>query len=594
MGKVGDIFVTVSGSSLGLTNALNKGIRSIDTFKIEALGLKSALTGIGTAIAGSAIIQGFTSFVQSGLEAIDTQTKLARDIGITTERFAELNYIAGLSGVSVDTLGMAFTKLGTNIVNGEKKTVEALTEIGLSFDDIRNMSLEDAFDSVHEALSKIESPAKKNALAMDLFSKAGLGIRGILNSTPEQINQMSEEARKLGLTFSDPVGSQVEAANDAMAKMSQAIQAASNAAAAQLAPSITVVADSTTDWLSDTKNGLASVLPGLDTMEVVMLAIMAVGRVWGVVWGTIKLVALAVLGVITLIVSAFAFLTGKGTEYAKTLKYEFKAMGEDVADTFDDALVADKSSPIHKRFDDARKSINDLTIAAGQAKPAIDKNLKKPVDEAAIALKKATENAVSYNESLKMQIDTFGATGAELEALKFAHAGVEGAITAEISANGDLLKQMQAKADLDAELADKAKALKEEIASPYDTALAKVEELKTLLNQGLINGEEFSTALDKMANEVEEKKIIITPQFSGGLSKFSQEARDAIFKFKQPKFESKSTILDKSNQSIEVKNNKLDSQSEYQKKLFIEQQKANIYLKKMAEKKVDEFTELRA
>ncbi|MEZ6033527.1 MAG: hypothetical protein R3C17_10570 [Planctomycetaceae bacterium] len=563
MAKVGDIFVSVSGSTLGLSNAINKGIGSLNQFKIAALSMKSVLTGLAAAVAGGAIVNGIKSFVNSGLEVVDQQTKLARNIGITTQQLTELDYIAGLSGVSMATLGQSILKLGANIANGQSTLKEGLNILGLSFDEIRNKDLGSAFNEIRDTLSQIESPAKRNAVAMKLFGEEGIQIAGILNQTPEVIAEMAAESRKLGLSFSELAGQSVEAANDAIAKVHKSIQGVAQAAAIQLAPAIQAVADLTTEWLVSTRKDVDELVPSIDTIGESLAVVVLVAKSFLVVWGSIKIIALGILGVISAIVTAWAFLTGTGKQYAATLRYEVNDMANGVADTFATAF-SDHTDGIQAGINKVKLRMNELTPATNQASSAIN-------NELIVSITKANESADKLLESLGDQIDSFGLAGTELELYKLAQQGVEQATLDQIEAYNKELKLMQSKADLEKELAESAKQLKDDIASPFDTAVKKIEEIKNLFANGLINEQELEAAIDKMASTIETKKI--TPQFSSAAFAGSQEARSAILSFKNP-----------------VQN----TQTEYQKKQYAEQKKANEYLKKISDKKADELVPLNA
>jgi len=558
--KVADIFVGIGGSTAGLTSALTKGIDGLNKFGKSALSLKNIMIGMGAALVGGAVVNGIKSFVASGLDAIDNQNKMARNIGISSERFAELNYIAGLSGVEMETLGAAFTKLGVNLSSGSKGARDAVAELGLSFDDLQGGSVESAFDKIHGALSKIESPAKKNALAMELFSKAGLGIRGILNTAPEDIAAMSAEARKLGLSFSELAGNQVEAANDAISKVGLSIQGIAQMAAIRLAPSIQAVADITVEWLVGARDEAANLTGYMQTLADITDFWINLGAsaLVGIIAGFSTL-GLAVLTVGANLATVIDALTG--SNLAESLTASRDKLFADTQAAVDGLMNFESNIGNNAALNEMKSRIEALSATAQKEGPAIGQAL----DE---GLNKAIESASDYKQKLEEQIATFGMSAANAEAYKLSLEGVDSATTEQIKRLGEELEQLNAVQDIQKRLKDDAAKLKEDIASPFESLEKKLHDIQILFNEGLINEDEFKASIDKMASEVEHATF--KPQFASVSLKGSQSARDDILRHKNPQIE---------------------KQNEWQRKQFEEQKRANEYLRKLSEGTAQEAIE---
>ena len=102
-------------------------------------------------------------------------SELSDQTGISSDRLAILSRMFQNSGLSADDLGKVVNKLQKFIEGaGDAGSANAqkLAKLGLTFDDIKNLSPEEQFQTVAKALAGIQDPTEKAALAMEIFGKA--------------------------------------------------------------------------------------------------------------------------------------------------------------------------------------------------------------------------------------------------------------------------------------------------------------------------------------------------------------------------------------------------------------------------------------
>lgn len=192
-------------------------------------------------VAAGAAIVGLGALVKKSIDAADEMSKLAQKTGVSIEALSQLNYAASLSGI--DGLGDSLAKFNRSIAEaaqGTKAQEGAFKALGIEIKDAAGnlKSTETLFEEVAEALSKIPDGADKVAVAMDLFGKSGAELIPLLNSGKKGIQEMREEADKLGLTLDERTGKAAEAFNDNMSKMGFAATGIANRLASQLAPEL--------------------------------------------------------------------------------------------------------------------------------------------------------------------------------------------------------------------------------------------------------------------------------------------------------------------------------------------------------------------
>lgn len=194
--------------------------------------------GVAAAAAGAAI---GAKLVSKQLDAIDSTAKLARQLGTTTESIIGLQHAAELTGPGAEKLAgglEAMTKRIGEAEQGTGRAKDALEQLGIPIKDIIDLSPDDQFRMIAGAMQNVEGASRRNALAAQLFSRANQELVNTLMLGQDGLARMEAEAAALGATFSRVEAAQVEAANDAMTRVGQAVAGVSRQLTIKLAPII--------------------------------------------------------------------------------------------------------------------------------------------------------------------------------------------------------------------------------------------------------------------------------------------------------------------------------------------------------------------
>jgi len=207
------------------TKALNTGLNSADkqvggfanTIKKHHKAIGMAMAAMGTAILAAGALS-VKQFAKMG----DEVQKMALRTGFSTESLSELRHAADLSGASLAGLEKASRTLSGAILDagyGLETYVRTFDQLGLSYKDLKDLSPEDQFMAVMEALAGVENESARAAIATDLFGRAGTQLLPMLVDGAEGLADMRQEAHDLGIVFDQEAANKAAAFNDALTKL---------------------------------------------------------------------------------------------------------------------------------------------------------------------------------------------------------------------------------------------------------------------------------------------------------------------------------------------------------------------------------------
>lgn len=177
-------------------------------------GNKSALAFGAIASAIILVTKATIDLIRATADYADQIGDLAQKWGFTTQEIQEFEYWATMSGTTLESLltGMrglvnqaeagsgAFNKLGVSVKNADG-----------SFKDQRTLFLETI-----DALKQIDNQTERNALQFEIFGRAGIELGQIISRDSAELNQLSQEAERLGIILSDTTIAQAGTFNDTL------------------------------------------------------------------------------------------------------------------------------------------------------------------------------------------------------------------------------------------------------------------------------------------------------------------------------------------------------------------------------------------
>lgn len=192
----------------------NKSISETDS---KAGGLAGKLkTGIATAakwgasITGAAVAGGAALFgmANKATDTLDRVDKLSQKIGMSRQGFQEWDYILSQSGTDVEKLQMGFKTLVTQIDQADKgmgKGARNFEALGISVRKTNGelKTQEEVFNEVAVALQNMPNGAEKARIANELLGRSGSELMPLLQGEAGSIEELRENAHRLGIVLSD-------------------------------------------------------------------------------------------------------------------------------------------------------------------------------------------------------------------------------------------------------------------------------------------------------------------------------------------------------------------------------------------------------
>lgn len=387
-------------------------------------GLKNMAGALGVGLSIGAIVGQF----KNAVNAADELFKASQKFGVGVESLSALKYAAELADVSFEALSKGLKKLAQStteaLIKPNSEAAASFQTLGISMEELKGASPEQALLKVAEAFSKFDDDATKTTVAVNLFGKAGADLIPLLNQGAAGISKTTEEARKLGLIVSTDAAKGAEEFNDALKKLEAVSQGVANQILRDMLPALKAFSDAVDDLIkSGELSKFAKQVSGFFTSTLKEFTLLTTGISRG---------AAVIEAAFALIGNASAGDLEGSKNALERLKQSFDDFSNTVRDT--DLKFIDPSDLASLL--DAERAVNSLATT-------IKEKLKNEY------LTAATEGG-KLIESLRKQVEQHRAAKESVELSAGAQAAAK--ITAElfsisIDKNSDAFKNLKAQVD---------------------------------------------------------------------------------------------------------------------------------------------------
>lgn len=218
--------------------------------------------GKGFAMAGAAALAASVSLAKFALGAaadVEAMASQAAYLHMSTDAYQELNYAVTAMGLPNKGLDQALEKMQVKL--GEVSTKggrvkDVFAQMGLSSKELQSMSTEEAFDAISKALGGIEEPAKRAALAQEIWGRQGGKIADIAADGGKALAALRQEARDSGAVLDPDEIKEMEDANSDWNKSMLVIKATM---AEAIVPILPILTDGIKDLLVYIKENRAEI-----------------------------------------------------------------------------------------------------------------------------------------------------------------------------------------------------------------------------------------------------------------------------------------------------------------------------------------------
>lgn len=527
--SAGSILIDVAANTTRLQSDLGKADRmfksSADRMSKQAAQMGKVIGGVAAGLATGA----FANWIKGAVDSADAAAKSAQMIGITTEALTGLQYAAGLSDVSTQTLNSSLLKFNKNIAaaaNGTKAQAQAFSDIGVSVKDA-NGNLKTADSLLLEVSDKFagyQDGAQKSALAQDLFGKSGAKMIPLLNGGAASINELTAQAERFGLVVSSETAAAAEQFNDSLTVMGGMTDGIAMRLASDMLPTMNEFTGLLIDVSenSDAAATSASVLSGV-------LKTLATA---GIVIGTSFTATGQAIGAAAAVIGAAA----RG-DFAQALDIAKNGIG-DYKDTTEAALER-----INKLWSGDYKAAGEQAAATATTLRESIKRTNVETEKQEKTTKKATDAIQGQVAALQLQAATLGLSSEKATLYKLAQDGATDSQLASAKAALDAVAAYDKAKEAQEARTESAKAAADveagtfsDLSKAYGDYQAKVETMRKAVLNGDMKQESYDAAVagleDQMAKAEaanEKTTTAISAAWEGAAKNIQQTMADFLF-----------------------------------------------------------------
>lgn len=233
-----------AGFGKGLASAAKTGVAAVAAVGTAAVG------------AGAALVKGAGDVASYG----DNIDKMSQKVGISAEAYQEWDAVLQHSGASAGSLRAVMRTLSAQA----QQNAEEFTALGISEDEVANLSKEDLFAKVIEGLQGMEEGTERTAIASKLLGRGAMEFGALLNTSAEDTQAMRDRVHELGGVMSDEAVKASAKFQDTLQDLSTGFDGLKRNLMADFLPSITTVMDGITSILAgDTDEGVEQMSEGI-------------------------------------------------------------------------------------------------------------------------------------------------------------------------------------------------------------------------------------------------------------------------------------------------------------------------------------------
>jgi hypothetical protein len=230
----------------------------------ESLGqignvLRSGLQAAGISIGIREIVGQFDKLITSSMEMGVELGHVSKQTGISVQNLSVLRYASQATGIEFETLTKGFKKLSTGIYeweHGSKQAASTFAALGISEENLKQTGgdMYRVLEMVADRFAGMPDGITKNALATQLFGRAGQDLIPVLDEGAAGIESFRSEAESLGLVLDKNGVEKMEELHRSITAMKGAWAGLGLEITSTLSPALEQLANNTTKWIETLKD----------------------------------------------------------------------------------------------------------------------------------------------------------------------------------------------------------------------------------------------------------------------------------------------------------------------------------------------------
>lgn len=190
---------------------------------------------IGRMFSGIALGAGIGKLINKTATLGDTVDKMSQKLGMSRQAYQEWDFIMQRCGASIDSMTMAMKTLAS----GAETSKDAFKELGISQQEMANLSQEELFTRVVKGLQGVESTTRRTYLASQLLGRGATELGAVLNLSAQDLDDMRARVAQLGGIMSDTAVTNSAQFKDSLTDIKMAFRGIYNSIAEYVLPMLT-------------------------------------------------------------------------------------------------------------------------------------------------------------------------------------------------------------------------------------------------------------------------------------------------------------------------------------------------------------------
>ena len=209
-----------------------------------------------TSKAVSGLVDGVSDLAAYG----DNIDKMSQKMGISAESYQEWEAVMQHSGTSMETMKSSMKTLANAAETGN----EAFELLGMSLEDIGNMSQQDLFETTIARLQEVEDTTQRTYISGKLLGRGATELGALLNTSAEETQAMRDRVRELGGVMNEDAVKAAAAFQDSLQDMQTGFDGMKRNLLKDFLPSMTKVMDGLGDiFAGDATKGIEQMQQGI-------------------------------------------------------------------------------------------------------------------------------------------------------------------------------------------------------------------------------------------------------------------------------------------------------------------------------------------
>lgn len=264
MATVGSLFINVKARTASFSKKM-KGVRG--TVARMATGFAGLAKKVAkfAAVLGGVALAAIVAFTRAGIKSVDMLGKTADKLGLLPKHLQALRLAATSTGITVETLDMALQRMARRVGEAAVGTGEAqgaLKELGLDAQALNQLSTDQVFHRISDAMEGVTNAQDRLRLAMKLFDSEGAALHVTMKGGSEALKEYARINKELGMELEFSQVQVVEKAATKLGFLKSVWGSLGNLLAVEFAPILIEISNRIIEFVKNS-GGMAQVAEGI-------------------------------------------------------------------------------------------------------------------------------------------------------------------------------------------------------------------------------------------------------------------------------------------------------------------------------------------